>query len=304
MKEKFDYDVFVEKAEINEEQAMKYKQQFIPDKLYKYQPIGDGRMKQKRLGAMRREEIWASRTKYLNDPFEFKMLYSNQDDDALNEFYEDVLERNEVICFSGKWNDKLMWSHYADSHRGICLEYSLRFGGKYEVFPMTYVKKRQNFENELSEWIKVKGEALSSLCKNHNMTEDQKRRMHICGKIMYTKDWIWKYEKEYRIVTRNNNDILNEEFDAYKEQTGSLHKTEKLDLQLSKVFLGLNCTLEDREDVIKMVKRINDNRIKKAIGYGKKDKKCMYHVLHNLDEIVTVYEVYVDDLLKLKFREV
>ena len=75
MGDRFDYDTFLEKVEIDEYGAMKYKQKFIPDVFYKYQPIGIGRMRQKRLKAIKSEQIWASRTKYLNDPFEFKMLY-------------------------------------------------------------------------------------------------------------------------------------------------------------------------------------------------------------------------------------
>lgn len=46
----------------------------------------------------------------------------------------------------------------------------------------------------------------------------QRRQMHSCGKIMYTKDSVWKYEKEYRIVTRNHKDIENDMFDSYKNQ--------------------------------------------------------------------------------------
>ena len=61
---------------------------------------------------------------------------------------------------------------------------------------------------------------------------------------MYTKDSVWKYEKEYRIVTRNHKDIENDMFDSYKNQKGSLHKTQEFNLSLSKVYLGMNCTEE------------------------------------------------------------
>lgn len=304
MGDRFDYDTFLEKVEIDEYGAMKYKQKFIPDVFYKYQPIGIGRMRQKRLKAIKSEQIWASRTKYLNDPFEFKMLYANQKNDEVKAFYEDVLERNEVICLSGQWDNKLMWSHYADSHSGVCLEYSFNSIRKELIFPISYVAKRQNYEKGLLEWLHNKEDAINRLCNYQNMTNIQKRQMHYCGKIMFTKDIVWKYEKEYRIVTRNHLDIANGKYDAYKEQKGSIHKTEEFDLMLSKIYLGMNCTEENRELIINAVRKANDKRLRDAIGRSKKDKLQMYHVLYNMGEIITVWEVYADDALRLKKRNI
>ena len=31
-----------------------------------------------------------------------------------------------VACFTPIWNNGLMWSHYADSHAGYCVEYCVR----------------------------------------------------------------------------------------------------------------------------------------------------------------------------------
>ena len=100
----------------------------------------------------------------------------------------------------------------------------------------------------------------------------QRRHMHSCGKIMYTKDSVWKYEKEYRIVTRNHKDIENDMLDSYKNQKGSLHKTQEFNLSLSKVYLGMNCTEENRDKIIETIKAINDSRVRKAIGRSKKIK--------------------------------
>ena len=90
MREKFSYNEFLDLIEKNEWQADKYKSKLIPNHLYKYQPIGSGGMRTKRIQTIKKEEIWASRVKYLNDPFEFKMLYANQENDEIREFYEDV----------------------------------------------------------------------------------------------------------------------------------------------------------------------------------------------------------------------
>ena len=304
MQDKFEYDVFLKLVEKSEKEAMQYKQKFVPERLYKYQPIGHGRMKQKRLGTVKREEIWGSRVKYLNDPFEFKMIYAEQDSNDIKEFYEDVLNRNEVICLSGKWNDKLMWAHYADSHCGMCLEYTFEFGNTGQVFPMTYVKKRQDFKKELSEWLNQKSVVLDQLYKNCNMTNEQIRLMHSCGKIMFTKDWVWKYENEFRIITRNHTDIENDKFDTYKDQRGSLHKTGEFNLMLSKIYLGLNCTDENKKEIMEVARFINNNRIRKSIGHRKMDKKRMYQVLDYMEMLVSVWEIYADNKLQLKTRKI
>ena len=108
-----------------------------------------------------------------------------------------------------------------------------------------YVANRQCFDDELKVWLKNKNLALEQMLKQNEINGVQRRQLHSCGKIMYTKDSVWKYEKEYRIVTRNHEDIKKGMFDSYKDEKGSLHKTQEFDLSLSKVYLGMNCTEEN-----------------------------------------------------------
>src|SRR5688572_5972700 len=35
---------------------------------------------------------------------------------------EAEMARIGVFCLAGKWDSVLMWSHYADEHRGVCIE--------------------------------------------------------------------------------------------------------------------------------------------------------------------------------------
>ncbi len=172
------------------------------------------------------------------------------------------------------------------------------------IYPVSYVANRQNCEKELLEWLRNKEEAINRLCNHQNLTNIQKRQMHYCGKIMFSKDIVWKYEKEYRIVIRNHLDIANDRFDAYKNQKGSIHNTEEIGLMLSKIYLGMNCTEKNRELIVNAVRKANDKRLKEAIGRSKKDRLRMYHVLYDMGEIITVWEVYADDALRLKKRKI
>jgi len=43
-------------------------------------------------------------------------------------FRSEIERETGICCFSEKHDDILMWSHYADSHRGVCLEFEPRPG--------------------------------------------------------------------------------------------------------------------------------------------------------------------------------
>ena len=58
-----------------------------------------------------------------------------------------------IACFSETYDSLLMWSHYADYHRGICLEYSYEEIKKLVPFcPVVYT---DNFEN-LANYLDIK----------------------------------------------------------------------------------------------------------------------------------------------------
>jgi hypothetical protein len=92
------------------------------------------------------------------------------------EFAEKVASSISVCCFSSKRDALTMWSHYADSHKGICFQF---MNGKdifQRAFPVNYTKEypKLNF--------------FSSLLIDR-----------IDG-FLLTKSEEWKYEEEYRIV--------------------------------------------------------------------------------------------------------
>lgn len=90
-----------------------------------------------------------------------------------------------VQCFSKEWNIPLSWSHYAEKHKGFSVEYKCHamtmvssFAGKMGMYDVLYVSELP--EVYLQEIIFFPRGALS--------------------KLVATKDVIWSYEKEVRIV--------------------------------------------------------------------------------------------------------
>ena len=81
-----------------------------------------------------------------------------------------------------------MWSHYADNHNGICVEFDT---GKIETEKLrsvTYDTPRGIRISQLAEWI-----------KSENIDE----RLEVLSRYFYSKAPQWKYEQEWRDVTEH-----------------------------------------------------------------------------------------------------
>lgn len=71
--------------------------------------------------ALKRLKI--SRISELNDPYELNAIASENQEliEAMERTKADLDQEKGVLCFSHSWSDPVMWSHYADSHRGMAL---------------------------------------------------------------------------------------------------------------------------------------------------------------------------------------
>jgi hypothetical protein len=125
-----------------------------------------------------RRRLKIARINDLNDPFEFAGV-SLGDKNVRDAFQKMKLEMNEqrgLLCFSTKWKNSVMWSHYADKHQGLCLGFDV---ADKSVGQVSYSRKR----------LAV---GLEQLKTPRNITEDDAR------KLLFTKHTHWKYESEYR----------------------------------------------------------------------------------------------------------
>lgn len=86
-----------------------------------------------------RHRIKISRIDDLNDPFE--LLAINVRDKKLREaakmIRDQIAATRGVICFSKRWSNPVLWSHYADKHRGIALGFEV--AGQF-LMPVRYEK--------------------------------------------------------------------------------------------------------------------------------------------------------------------
>ena len=99
--------------------------------------------------------------------------------------------RNSILigCFASDYKNRLMWSHYADSHKGFCIEYDFSSDEKSVIdmtpFPVIYSDKR----------VKI---PLKAAFDNTPKNIDEATAQIILS--ILTKDMAWQYEKEWRLI--------------------------------------------------------------------------------------------------------
>lgn len=141
-------------------------------------------------------EIWMCQAGKFNDPFDCAFLYNCRSKDVydpkteyelavkegLQQFNRDkesrsIQESVFIACFSEKCDSMLMWSHYSDEHRGICVGYNLHeLIEKYNCFPVIYSNK---------------------MPQRKELDIGKKDRLY---ESILTKSKDWEYEAEWRII--------------------------------------------------------------------------------------------------------
>lgn len=120
---------------------------------------------------IQRKRITISEIDQLNDPFELWCV--SQEDQrlrpALREYKKEMSKRFGMICFCKQWHNPLLWSHYADKRRGMCLGFDV---DDRKLVPVNYVKDRPALRMPLTQ-----------------ENADQ---------LLFTKYLDWHYEEELR----------------------------------------------------------------------------------------------------------
>lgn len=93
-------------------------------------------------------------------------------------------QRKGICCFSTSHKEPLMWSHYADSHRGMCVGYDFKRVPEPQVSRVEYG------------WDRI---IRTSTIWKAIFEKDIDAKKTINDKLFLRKASQWKYEKEYRI---------------------------------------------------------------------------------------------------------
>jgi len=152
------------------------------------------------LEGIRKRRLKIARIMELNDPFEFigVNLKDRKFRKAIRQTKQEVSKSKGILCFSKTWRNPVLWSHYADKHKGLCLGFEVKNNllGKVD-----YVDSRLSVPTEFNE--------------------------EFMKKLLFTKFRHWEYEQEYRIYVQLEEEEGGMYFAEYSDE-----------LRLKKVIVG------------------------------------------------------------------
>lgn len=168
--------------------------------------------------ALETQEIKVSRFDELNDPFELYgvNLASPEHRVKFREFKRWVSDRYGLLCFSRRWRNPLLWSHYGDRHKGVALEFELDDDIVLDVKYSPY-RLRMDIEKALDRGWFSEQEA---------------------DEVAITKSSHWKYEKEVRVSL---------ELDRCRKRNGIFFEPRSDQIRIVGIVLGPLCDLSEAD---------------------------------------------------------
>lgn len=149
-------------------------------------------------------------------------FYYSEDPREMEEFYLQVLKsrvENElhsamgsigVLSLAETWNCPLMWSHYGDQHKGICLGFDTSpLPGLNDMRP-----KKVNYEGQRC--VKC-SDLVSYFCDGSDLALERIKQT-----FFFTKANDWKYEREWRVTSEKSQE-------------------EASPFELKEVYFGMRC---------------------------------------------------------------
>lgn len=167
-------------------------------------------------------------------------LIKIRDSDYIEKIILDAIKKTTkellITCFSKTSESMLMWSHYSDNSRGVCLEFE-----KENFLDVVYLEKRNKFL--ISKLI------YKMLWSYYENQTEQKTAEEITDSItemtpFLTKSSVWKYEQEVRAIfnKRNPNIIKKDDRYYYKMK------------HLTSITLGYRVTEDERNRYVEFTK--------------------------------------------------
>lgn len=174
--------------------------------------------------ALENGEVWTSSPREFNDPFDCLMTLKFSENE-INNIFKEWAANKSICCFSRNFRNILMWSHYADSHRGFCIGIDNYDIENSEIFSnVIYSKSFLEFDNE-------------KIFLKHDIEQGVNRNWE---KILTHKALDWAYEEEVRLILE-----LGENYT--KGRTFHIGQA-----SITQVFFGL-CMSEGDKEILKNI---------------------------------------------------
>ena len=153
----------------------------------------------------------------MSDP-KVKKYYMRRLGSEIKQLVDAEMGKCGVLSLSERWDCPLMWSHYADEHRGLCIEYDMNDNCCSHIKPVDYRRPRSIKITELMRW------------KLHSSPEAEQ---NVLDTYFFAKASQWRYEKEWRDIH-------------------SSHGVKQAPFRISGVYFGLRCDAAVRTSIVKL----------------------------------------------------
>ena len=137
-----------------------------------------------------------------------------------------------VGCLCPDNKNRLMWSHYADCHKGFCIEYDFSQAPD-DLLPLPVIYSNKRLQIPWRTAFQLNDETRAEATRVFMMA-------------LLTKDAVWEYEREWRLLVAS-----------------TMGQKQKMP-PISCIYLGAQCTLEN-ETVIKEIAERKSIPVKKMV---------------------------------------
>lgn len=146
-----------------------------------------------------------------------------------------------MSCFSKRYDSILMWSHYADKHRGVCIEFERPDG----FFDVQYKKNRIPFN-----LVEATKRSLAYMASGNQLEYNDSKLWNTIAKPLLTKSLDWKYEEEVRCIFTPS--CSNEELEMLDYGKYLYFMPSKI----RRVYLGVNIGKEDKMSILEFCQKL------------------------------------------------
>lgn len=185
--------------------------------LFKYSPFNINTV-----DSLMNQYFYLASKSQLNDPIEMSTKTSISSNLNIGDNYR-------ICCFSNNDNSMLMWSHYAQEHQGIMVEYW--FGG--------------DLPN---------GVGIDKVIYSDEAKRKKEENKYLFSQYLLTKNKGWSYEDEVRLFTNQSDKISYEAFDFPN------HDRKMINARVSSITMGYKFPKDKKRLVQTVVAAINVQR--------------------------------------------
>jgi hypothetical protein len=230
-------------------------------KLYRYMPATYFNIRN-----IETETIHLSSNGVLNDIYEGLPQLNKEADYYELQKLDDLVS---MTCMTETKDNNLMWSHYADSHQGLCVEYDFRlleddpFNICYHLFPVLYRKER--FIISLDVKTLISSYAILKKAIDESWKYDGDAELDNILPMFLVKSTDWKYENEWRIIYSKK--------EMYDINDPKLYFGNIGLRCITGVYLGCRIHPEIRKNIVEICERISTSRKPVAVYQCKVDRE-------------------------------